>query len=404
MKIEGGGLMARYSLGIDIGNEKIALAYCRGTGRNVKVAAWAMYSLEKDKPLNEKLNGVTDLVSDFMAENRIGGATCAYVGIPAETAILREIGFPSVVRENLGTTLGYEMEKYIPVPVDHLYFDHQIIEEDKKTGRLKVLVAATKKKDVGPYLDVANRLGNIYGVEPGPVALTNFLAFAKDGKTSTSELAAFLRLKPEGAAFEEAVTKANLPSGDFAPAFGLALKGIWDAPVRINLLPMELRKKPSRAGRYVMVAFLAFAVLAALAWGGAGILRQRIELRELVARNQSLSAEMRDYDKTVETIEELEKSLKYLNSLRLNHVPVSDMLRELSLIIPESAWVRDFRLKKNEIHLTGEAEVSSELIPVLEASPLFREVHFSSPIIKVSDGREKYKIALKLHSKPGSMP
>ena len=64
------------------------------------------------------------------------------------------------VKENLRGTLLYEMEKYVPLPVDDIYFDCQIIAEDKETNKLRVLLVAVKKELIDPYVDLENPLGS----------------------------------------------------------------------------------------------------------------------------------------------------------------------------------------------------------------------------------------------------
>ena len=82
------------------------------------------------------------------------------------------------VKENLRGTLLYEMEKYVPLPVGDIYFDYQIIAEDKEANKLKILLVVVKKEFIDPYLDPENPLGaGISGIEINSTALANYLSY-----------------------------------------------------------------------------------------------------------------------------------------------------------------------------------------------------------------------------------
>lgn len=380
-----------HSLGIDIQDDRLVLAYCKGAGKKAKLASWFVYPLEKGKPIAERLDAARELASGFIEENGISGVA-VYVGIPAGLSISRDIGFPLAVKENLSATLKYEMEKYIPVPAGDLYFDHFVLSEDGAANRMNTLLVAAKRKELEPYIGFANSLeSGVFGIEPDSTALANFLAHRLGADCPPPS-----DLLKSAANREIETAVEDLPSPELAAAFGLGLKGLGNAVIQINLLPDEFRKKPGRAGYYLMIFLAALALLTGIAWGGSHLVRQRMVLRELQARNENFSTEIKKYDNTLESIDDLGKRIDYLNSLRLEHTPLLDILRELARLIPDSAWVRNFVLAKDDIRLTGSAESASELIPLLEDSPLFQDVKFLSPITRGPDGKEKFKIGLKL--------
>ena len=68
------------------------------------------------------------------------------------------------------------------------------------------------------------------------------------------------------------------------------------------------------------------------------------------------------------------------------------ILKELTEIIPLSAWLTELKYKEGKIELSGEAESASILISALEESPLFSDAEFIAPIVKRGHGNEKFKI------------
>ncbi|HOO89324.1 MAG TPA: pilus assembly protein PilM [Syntrophales bacterium] len=205
---------------------------------------------------------------------------------------------------------------------------------------------------------------------------------------------------PDGESLFE-IQRLNFPDGrisshELIPAYGCALKAIQKTPMNINLLPVGLRKKPSRAGYYAMLILGGLLILSLLSWGGGMIVRERLTLERLDTRIGQLSAQVAGVGEMRAQCNELEKQIDYLINLGGNRIPVLDVLRELSDIIPQSAWINSFYVSGDDVRIEGYAELASELIPLLEGSPLFGDVAFVSTITKTKDGKEKFRIGLKV--------
>ena len=459
-------MLLQYSIGIDIRADSLFIMLLRGSLKKVAVAAHAVYSLEKDKPLRDNLPVIHELIRDFMAKHPVSAAN-AFLGIPQRHVILRELDFPLAVKENLRTTLGFEMEKYFPIALEDLYFDYQITVEDKENNQLRVLLVVAKKKVLAPYLELAKDLEfGFSGIESSSTALVNYLSFDPQtaglnnyafvcGQKSEieiglvraqrlshtrfvetaglgiealagavqSELGAFAAEgeahradaplvvcgpEMEGALFSrlqrlsgfDAIrvdpATALAPAGHLNPAFGLALKGLRKLPTDINLLPIEMRKKPSRAAYYALLFLVSLSVLLAIGWAGSRIVRQKTTVNRLDAEISRLTTEMKGIDQVQSKIKAIEVKVDFLNALVSERLPALDVLKELSQRIPDSAWVQDFTFSDRGVQLNGYAESASELLPVLETSTFFKDATFLSTITKGRDGKERFSIGLKL--------
>lgn len=173
-------LLFQTSLGIDIQDHSVLFAYLKASFMGIRLAAHAVYPLEEEIPLKEKVDRIGGQVRDFVGKNSVS-PTAVFLGMPRDAAILRYVQFPLAVKENLRDSLGYEMEKYIPFPGDDIYFDYQIVAEDKEAGILRLLLVAAKKETVDLYLNLATHIGvGISGIEIGSTALANFFSNQED--------------------------------------------------------------------------------------------------------------------------------------------------------------------------------------------------------------------------------
>ena len=164
------------SVGVNIESNRVSLVYLKRSLKGLCLAAHALYPFEKEDS-GEKTAEIRKLVNEFLREHRIPSADI-FLGIQRDLTILRYIELPLAVKENLKRTLSYEMEKYVPLPVSDIYFDCQIIEEDKEANKLKVLLIGVKKECIDPYLDRENPLGaGISGIEINSTALVNYFSY-----------------------------------------------------------------------------------------------------------------------------------------------------------------------------------------------------------------------------------
>jgi general secretion pathway protein L len=183
------------------------------------------------------------------------------------------------------------------------------------------------------------------------------------------------------------------------PAMGLALRGVKKVPTEINVLPVPLRKRPSRAVYYALFVLVVLFAVSGLMWAGSSVMRQKMILKNLDAETARLAAEIKDIEKMKESLRDLETRIDYLQNMWRGRVPLLEILKEATERIPETAWLQDFNFdQKKGIQLYGYAESASELIPLLEASPLFNDVVFLSTITKGKDGKERFRIGFKINS------
>jgi len=80
--------------------------------------------------------------------------------LPEEKAFLQVIQMPRLSEEDLKSAVIYEAENYIPLPIDQVYLDSQIVlPVYNHLDHFDVLLAALPKKTVDPYLSCLKKAG-----------------------------------------------------------------------------------------------------------------------------------------------------------------------------------------------------------------------------------------------------
>jgi len=457
-------LFFKSSIGIDISADRICAVHLKGDFKGVRLVSESSCLLDESKSRQDRLADISAFINGFIQETKFS-ASDLFIGISGDQAMLREIEFPMAVKENLRTTLFYEIEKYIPFPAEDIYFDYQIIAEDKASEKLTLLLTAVKKETLEDYLQIAENIGQgLSGMEIVSAGVVNYyfhghpeargpmvivsarepgadvmmvkdraLIYSKSFAGSGEALDAFLaggRMSQLRDAFFEGEKAVRLVlygvrdaldwqrrlsaefqeiiSGDLTPglqdeasitAFGLALKGVRSVPVQMNLMPVGLRKKPNRTGLYVMAVLAGLLVLSGVLWAGSHLMNQRQMMKDLEAESARLKTEVSDVEQMAEENRKIRENLAYLRSIRPGNTYLIEIINELSAIMPQMAYITDFKLNGNKLGLYGMADSASELIPILEESPLFMDVAFLSAIRNSREGKEIFRIGCNLQEK-----
>ena len=80
--------------------------------------------------------------------------------LPEEKSFLQVIKMPNVSKENLKSAVTYEAENYIPLPIESVYIDSQVVSSvSNKENGVDVLIVALPRKIVDAYMSVFKRAG-----------------------------------------------------------------------------------------------------------------------------------------------------------------------------------------------------------------------------------------------------
>ena len=216
----------------------------------------------------------------------------------------------------------------------------------------------------------------------------------EDSERVVTLMAAELRLPAETAALP---LPDLLPAPKKAPeAFAVAQQALAYAaaldaacphlaPVP-NLLPAESRTSSSRAV-YIPTAILAFF----LALTVVGLLGQNRYLDaeyldRLEQETRRLEPVARKVERMDKSMAEMSERIRMLDAYRGEAKRDLDVLLEIDKLMPPPAWAQQILLNRSEVMIGGESERAEDLLRRFDASPLFRDSQFTTPITRGVSG------------------
>src|SRR5262245_46693779 len=134
---------------------------------------------------------VIDAVQRVFQANKIKTMDVA-TSVSGNAVIVKKISLPQMSTEELGESIHWEAEQYIPFDIQDVAIDYEILEGQGSGGNMDVLLVAVKKDKITDYTSVIGQAGKTpavvdvdvfalqnayelnYGVDPGKVtALLN---------------------------------------------------------------------------------------------------------------------------------------------------------------------------------------------------------------------------------------
>lgn len=261
--------------------------------------------------------------------------------LSGDLGLRKIINLPLAARDDLDQLLRFEMDRLTPFRADEVYFAHRIIATDSQNRRIAVELAAAPKATV----DLALETARIAGVVPARLELVGARA------------------------------------GD---------------PEPLNLLP---HKSGDRAGeRRLLRALILLALLLGIVAVAIPLQQQHAKLADLTDQIAETRAAAEQSHALREQLEQLTQTSHFLLSEKARRPMATDVLAELTRLVPGQAYLNQLTLQDGEVQMYGSAATASDLIGLLDQSHLFRAPQFRSPVTQdvADDGAERFHLSVEL--------
>ncbi len=103
-----------------------------------------------------------------------GGKDNIFIALPRDMALVQFLQMPAAAEENLGATLGFEIDRYTPFGFDDVYYDWHVLNRLPDSGLITVMLITMKRTIVDYYLGLFAKLDiRPQGIEITTTALCN---------------------------------------------------------------------------------------------------------------------------------------------------------------------------------------------------------------------------------------
>jgi type IV pilus assembly protein PilM len=150
--------MARTRIGLDVGSTAVRAAELTEGGKPSVVRA-AQVPLPSGAVENGEVRDV-DAVAEALRELWTRGgfkSRKVYMGVGNQRVVVREIALPAMPEKELRQSLGFQVQEFIPMPVEEAVLDFHLIEETEIEGRqmVRLLLVAAQKAMVDTLVSAA---------------------------------------------------------------------------------------------------------------------------------------------------------------------------------------------------------------------------------------------------------
>jgi type IV pilus assembly protein PilM len=177
------------AFGLDISDLSLKIIKLKKRRRVLSLASYGKEEIEPGlikggEIKNEKK--LAEIIKEAIKKVRGKKLKTNYVvaSLPEEKAFLQVIQMPKIPEEDLKSAVIYEAENYIPIPIEEVYLDYQIVPPVyDHLDHLDVLIAALPKKTVDPYLSALK----LAGLQPKVLEIESLAiarALIKNGMTT----------------------------------------------------------------------------------------------------------------------------------------------------------------------------------------------------------------------------
>ncbi len=145
------------NLSVSINKGNVSVAYGSRVLSRIRIKGVKTHPTEGRFPTPEGLASSVAMALNSLRVSRVNVTLC----IPKSWAVIKNVEFPSTVRDNLPDVISYEMDRLTPFTRDEALYDFRILKENG--GRLSLLLVAARANIINPYIEALRERG--YDVE-----------------------------------------------------------------------------------------------------------------------------------------------------------------------------------------------------------------------------------------------
>jgi type IV pilus assembly protein PilM len=155
----------RAVVGLDIGSSAVKAVELRPVGKGFRVAAFGSQPVPPDSIVDGAIidaGSVADAIRRIFDGNKAFKSKDVCASLSGNAVIVKKITLPVMTESELGESIYWEAEQYIPFDIQDVNLDYQILDPGtgpESRGSMDVLLVAAKKEKIGDYTSVIAQAG-----------------------------------------------------------------------------------------------------------------------------------------------------------------------------------------------------------------------------------------------------
>jgi len=250
--------------------------------------------------------------------------------------LTRKQQFPLAIKDTLKQALIFELDRLTPFKAEEVWFGYHIVEQQESQQKLLVELAVVPKASIEPLIEAVKTAG----------------------------------------------FTVNSVRADHT----------WES---LNLLPKIYRPKINFKAIFI-TTLLSVTLIALIT---TTLLLPLVNKREAavatIHKLDQLKLQSEEVLNLREQLEQRQKDAHFVSTLKQSYIPSTMVLNELTRLLPDDTWLRNFKFRNKSLEIKGESDQASALIGLLESSPHFQGVSFISPVVQTRSA-ERFSIRLKV--------
>ncbi|KKU49307.1 hypothetical protein A3H10_01825 [Candidatus Uhrbacteria bacterium RIFCSPLOWO2_12_FULL_46_10] len=168
----------RSYLGIDIGSVSIKVVELKDVNKVPELLTYGLAELPLDKSPGDSETSMADIAATITetCKKAQTKSKLAFAALPTYAVFTSIISLPKMSKNDLKSAIHFEAKKVMPLPVEEMILDPQVLDEAGPNGSMRVLLTGAPKTIVDRYLKIFQKTGlMLLGLETEGFALIRSL-------------------------------------------------------------------------------------------------------------------------------------------------------------------------------------------------------------------------------------
>lgn len=153
------------AFGLAVDDSSLKIAHLKKKGRFLSLSSWGSFPLKPGSIQDGEIKNKKELVE--VIKNSLGrvkgrklGVKNIIASLPEQKAFLQVIQMPKMKPEELRGAIRFEAENYIPLPIEDVYLDFEIVVPLRDhLDHLDVLISALPRETIDSYMECFREAG-----------------------------------------------------------------------------------------------------------------------------------------------------------------------------------------------------------------------------------------------------